>query len=461
MTIAVMMDFEGESLSNRDGIFLHSYHLIKAWLEYNKKINIEIWVFKHSQKEAEAFFEELKNHFGDRIMICSDCAYRSINCMKSFFWTGMKKILENVERKFFSCFTEGIDQAIIHKAEVCGKKADEARHHFVKAFKAESKSDICYVPFVTLRKALKCNRPVAVQVHDLFTFQFYHLFMKESNPPALYFKYNLRVRNLLTGYAKKGAVFITSSEYTVRNQILKFIRAITEQQCKVILFPPLLSQFEDETLPSKKDFLEHFGISGSYIAFPSQNRPNKNLILLLKALKEVNEEGHPLTLVTTGRMEDVRATREFCEKNTHLPIIEIGDLSSRDLFCLYKYSNMIVCPNLIEGMGISGQAMEALKIGGIPIIHVKTLGVEKLLEKLGMSINTADLNWVDLDDSHGMAQKIIEVLQNPEKSVQKQKEIIKAFERITWRDAADEYLILFEKQIKHLRGQYKKTRDCK
>src|SRR5699024_9944602 len=111
--------------------------------------------------------------------------------------------------------------------------------------------------------------------------------------------------------------------------------------------------------------------------------------------------------------------------------------------------DMVVCPNLIEGMGISGQALEALKIGGIPVVHAKTLGVEELLEKIGMTMDTADLNWVDLDDSHGMAQKIIDVLQNPEKYAQKQKEIIKAFERITWHDVADEYLTLFEKQIRY------------
>ena len=47
-------------------------------------------------------------------------------------------------------------------------------------------------------------------------------------------------------------------------------------------------------------------------------------------------------------MEEVHSTRDFCEKNDNFPVIEIGDLSSRDLFCLYKYSDMVVCPNLIE-----------------------------------------------------------------------------------------------------------------
>ena len=81
-------------------------------------------------------------------------------------------------------------------------------------------------------------------------------------------------------------------------------------------------------------------------------------------------------------------------------------------------------------MGISSQALEALKIGGIPIIHARTLGMEGFLEKIGMTFESADLNWVETDDSHSMAQKIIDVLQNPEKCIQKQKVIRKALEGI-------------------------------
>ena len=445
-----MMDFEGECLSRRDGIFLHLYHLMSAWLEYNEEINVEIWVFSHSQKAAEVFCEDLKKRFGERITVHSDVDYPNINCVKSCCLRGIERALKGVVRQFSSHPMDGIKRAIAHKAEVYGRKSEEAKHDFIKSFKKESKADLCYVPFVTLRKALRCKKPVVVQVHDLFTFQFYDLFMKESNPPAIYLKYNLKVKYLLTRYARRSAVFVTSSEYTIQNQILKFVRTITEQQCRAILFPPLLSQFKDEKLPLKKSFLEHFGISGNYIAFPSQNRPNKNLVLLLNALKEVNERGYSLTLVTTGRMEEVHSTRDFCEKNDNFPVIEIGDLSSRDLFCLYKYSDMVVCPNLIEGMGISSQALEALKIGGIPIIHARTLGMEGFLEKIGMTFESADLNWVETDDSHSMAQKIIDVLQNPEKCIQKQKVIRKGLEGITWQNVVAEYMILFEKQIRHM-----------
>lgn len=446
MTIAVMLDFEGENLSNRDGIFLYVYHLMNAWLEYCENIYIEVWVFNHSRKEAERFLEDLRKRYGSRIVVCSDFGYTRKNRVRYFCDHRMQIILSHTARLLRVCSMKSLEKAVMHKAEVYGKKSEEAKSDFEGCFQSESKAEVCYVPFVTLGKALKCNRPVVLQVHDLFTFQFFYLFMKESNPPALYCKYNRRVKRLLTQYAKKGTIFVSSSEYTVRNQIQKYIPAIKEEQCEVILFPPLLSQFDGDNLPDKKSFKDRFKIPERYIAFPSQNRPNKNMILLLKALKKVNDRGYSLKLVTTGRMQDVRATQKFCRNNGSL-VIEIGDLSEKDLFCLYKYSDMVVCPNLIEGMGISGQALEALKIGGIPVIHAKTLGIEGLLNRIGLTWETADLNWVDVSDPESLSNEIIEVLKNPEWCIRKQSHIMDAFNFVKWEDVASRYLNIFERIV--------------
>ena len=136
MTIAVMMDFEGECLSRRDGIFLHLYHLMSAWLEYNEEINVEIWVFSHSQKAAEVFCEDLKKRFGERITVHSDVDYPNINCVKSCCLRGIERALKGVVRQFSSHPMDGIKRAIAHKAEVYGRKSEEAKHDFIKSFKS-------------------------------------------------------------------------------------------------------------------------------------------------------------------------------------------------------------------------------------------------------------------------------------------------------------------------------------
>ena len=446
MTIAVMLDFSGESLSNRDGIFVHTYHLVEAWLKYDLEIHIEVWVYSHAERSARDFFDELMKNYGRRIIVLSDSACHRRAGWREKVYEVLCKVLKICEKILNEISLVGMGKAVAHKADVYEKKKSEALHNFVRCFQNESKADICYVPFVTLEMALRCKKIAVIQIHDLFTFQFYRLFVRQSNPPALYFWYNWKVKKLLTAYAKAGAVFVSSSDYTVKNQIQRYIKAIDTEKCEVILFPPLLSEFDEKDLPSKQEFKEKIGVIGRYIAFPSQNRPNKNLILLLKALKEVREKGHFVKLVTTGCMKDVRMTNDFCKKNKGL-VIEVGNLRPKELFFFFLYSDLVVCPNLIEGIGISGQALEALKIGGIPVIHARTIGIEEVLKKVGLTIDTADLNWVDPFDSHGLAEKITEVLEDSERCIEKQKMVVKAFEKIKWSDVSARYLDIFRKRI--------------
>lgn len=443
MTIAIMLDFSGEALSRRDGIFVYLHHLLAAMLKYEGEIYIEIWVYSHAEEEAAALFKELIDLYGTRIRICSDRMTADNRKIRYFTNCLLKRGFMVGQRLAECCKAERAGDILKHKAEIYERKVEECQHDLIRAFEMGSGADVCYVPFVTLKTALACGRPAVVQVHDLFTFQFYDLFKEQTNPPALFFKYNMRVRKILSGYAKQNAKFVSSSEYTIHNQILRYIPDIREHNCKAIAFPPLITQFDAAEIVPRKEFMNKMGIDCRYVAFPSQNRPNKNLILLLRALKLVNERGHRIKLVTTGRMKDVRATGEFCRENPGL-VLETGSLSERDLYSLYKYASMVVCPNLIEGMNISGQGLEALAIGNIPVIHVKSLGIETSLKRAGLDFETADLNWVEPDDICGLAEKIIDVLHDPAKCVQKQLNVIKAYNRISWQDVVKDYMKLFK-----------------
>ena len=176
---------------------------------------------------------------------------------------------------------------------------------------------------------------------------------------------------------------------------------------------------------------------------PETNRPNKNVILILKALKIVNDEGINIKLVTTGKMEACNSTAEFIKGNSDL-VVELSDLSMKELFCLYYYSEMVVCPNIIEGLGISAQCLEALSISK-PVIHAKSMGVSESLKNVGLNFDTAKLNWVELDDYIGLANKITYVLNNHEEVVRSQRNVYEAYSKLTWKDVANEYICIFEK----------------
>ena len=100
---------------------------------------------------------------------------------------------------------------------------------------------------------------------------------------------------------------------------------------------------------------------------------------------------------------------------------------------------MVVATTIIEGIGMSGQIMEALKIGGIPVIHGISDGLPDAFASRGLSLQSMDLNWFEKYDYETLAEKIIDVLDNPQKHIEKQKHIIEKFCALNWKDTADKY----------------------
>ena len=332
------------------------------------------------------------------------------------------------------------------KALFYQNKYNESFFNLEKAIKGFSNANVCFVPFVTLQTALKLDIPKVVQVHDLFTIQFYDLFKNKTKTLANYKKYNKNVINNLNNYIIQNAKFICSSNHTKKYQILKYLPTLTADDCNVISFPPLVYKFRENEVLDENTFREKNKINGDYIAFPSQNRPNKNLIQLLEAILKVNQNGIDIKLVTTGKMNDLKDTSVFLKKHKKL-IIEVNKLELNELYCLYKYSKMVVCPNIIEGMGISGQCLEALSIGNIPVVHVKSYGILESLQSVGLDYDSADLNWIDIGDVEGMTRKICEVYNNPAKHITKQKDIVLAYEKKSWKQVCQEMLHVFNEAI--------------
>jgi hypothetical protein len=142
-------------------------------------------------------------------------------------------------------------------------------------------------------------------------------------------------------------------------------------------------------------------------------------------------------------INDIQPTVEFLEAiDISDQIIEIGDLSKEDLFALYKYSSIVICSTIIECPGMSTQCLEALNIGDIPVIHSKSIGMKESLESVGLSFETADLNWFDFNDYLGLADRIEYVLADPKSHIEKQKHIISYYTKNDWKKTGKKYLEL-------------------
>jgi glycosyltransferase involved in cell wall biosynthesis len=303
-----------------------------------------------------------------------------------------------------------------------------------------SEADLVFPTYPMLPLALSFNCRKIMQIHDLFYLANRDIFVHQT--PSID-EVNKKLTDILNNYAYHNTIFVSSTTYIRDYHVLKHIPAIRIEQTRVIPFPPMIKNPDAYTLPEKKYFLEKYDLPERYIAFPSQVRPSKNVIAILQALLILKTKSITVTFVTTGSLRHSLPVLEFANKHElKEQIIETGDLSEEDLIVLYKYSSLAICPNIIEGFGMSGQCLEALTVGNIPVIHAKSLGMKESLKNVGLTFETADLNWFDFDDYPGLAERIENVLNDPKPHIEKQKHILAHYTKITWEYTAKKYLEL-------------------
>ncbi len=461
MKIAVLYDYPFRVNVKREGIGVFTRFLLNSIMANYSDVEIEFWCYDFNRENVKSSFQDIFEKYPNRVTIFDNfsnwdyvpnalvqlckyyqlIAFNIIDFIDRIKFKIKKKDKYIHKRKFVQEKIKKLKDKNFHR--IIGKENynDVLQQTLIKNVKKYSKANVVFSIFVNLELGRFFNCPKFVQVHDLFTLPLFDLFKDDIENLA---DENKQVLNNLGEYALKGATFISSSMYVAQNHSLKYIPHITNNQISVIPFPPLIKDFNQSELLNKEDFKAKYNIASVYIVYPSQNRPNKNWIVILKAIKALRDEGMELQFVTTGRIDDVKITKEYVDKNNLRNLIcEVGNLSEDELYALYKYADLQISSTIMEGMGISGQALEALKVGNIPVIHAKSLGIEDSLKSVGLNLETADLNWFDIDDDKKLVYLIKDVLSNKQLHINKQKHVLEAYQKRTWDDVAKEYYKLF------------------
>lgn len=428
MKLAICYDYGFPTDPTREGIGVYCKFLFNSLMDFKKDLKIEFYCYSFNIENCKLLCPDVIKKYPQRIsFICEKTNNNALSLKQKlkifgyklkYFFTKKQKYLDKIN-KILNSNPKDLEKSLQELAEL-------------------SNADAVYVmhPNLKLGKYFKCKK--IVQIHDLFPISLRDKFLELD--PNIDEANSIMSKNLME-YAKQNTKFVSSSNYIAQNHSLKYIDGVKQEQLVVIPYPPMLKEFSTDNILSEKEFRKKFNIDGNYIPYPSQNRPNKNLIVLLKALKILKDKNIQIKLVTTGSVATLKSTFDYVKNNDlQSLIIEIGSISQEDLFALYKYSSLVVIPTIIEGPGMPQQALEPLKIGNIPVVCSKCLGVKESLESVGLSFETADLNWFDYDDYKTLAHNIEKVLQNPKENIKKQKHIISHYTRITWADVAKKYL---------------------
>jgi glycosyltransferase involved in cell wall biosynthesis len=177
-----------------------------------------------------------------------------------------------------------------------------------------------------------------------------------------------------------------------------------------------------------------------FIFYPSQVRPNKNILTLLRAFKHLlHDRRLGLKLILTGDAHSTAALSAFIEQHRlQADVICLRGLSTTELAACYRLASVAVNPSLSEG-GCPFTFSEALSVGTPVVMSRIPVTMEVLTDSALQEITLFDpYDWED------MAQRIEWAVENREELVSSQKKAYELLSQRNWTDVAREHIDLLD-----------------
>ena len=226
----------------------------------------------------------------------------------------------------------------------------------------------------------KFNLKVLVTIHDLTFFLFPEKF---TITKRLFFKIMVPV------FIKRADEIIAASENT-KKDILKFFKIPSQKVA--VTFESYPAYYNSDINKSDSMLvLNKYGIIKSYFLFVGMIEPRKNILSILKAFIELDEELEE-DLVIVGKKgwyysEIEQFMGNIKDKKLKNKIIFTGFVSEMDLVSLYQNATIFLYPSFYEGFGIP--PLEAM-VCGVPVITSNTSSLPEVVGDAAIKINPYD-----------------------------------------------------------------------
>lgn len=171
--------------------------------------------------------------------------------------------------------------------------------------------------------------------------------------PDFFSKEDLLARDL--GFEKicTGCTSLIFSSYCAKNDAVTFYPEYSEK-FRVLHF--VTGHMDLSDLPDYQSLIEKYKIRFPYFIVPNQFWIHKNHMVILEAIKKLHSEGHPITIVATGKTHDCRQPEYFDvirkkiqEYNISDNFIVVGIVPYRELLQLMIHAIAVINPSLFEG----------------------------------------------------------------------------------------------------------------
>ena len=237
---------------------------------------------------------------------------------------------------------------------------------------------------------------------------------------------------------KKAAAsdwIITGSNFT-KQEIVKYMN-YPEENITVIhhaVDHDIYRLYNEDELQTTK---EKFGLNDTFLLFVGSIEPRKNLLNLLKAyhlLPEKIKKDYPLILAGFKGWENKEIMQEIKKEKEYIQYL--GYLSNKELAHVYSLATVFIYPSLYEGFGIP--PLEAMACG-TAVIASNAASIPEVCGNAAVYINP--------NNSMDITEKIIDLLEKPDKRTALAGKGLVHSKRFTWEKAAGEHLKVFEKVL--------------
>lgn len=310
-----------------------------------------------------------------------------------------------------------------------------------------SKADCFYIPIIVLKNALELKKPKVMALHDLVAMEFYDLFVEQDPRFKVWIE---ETKEVAKGFARQGTFFCSNSDYVRRNHGLRYIPELKEEDTGYVYVPSYMPDRIVERALSRDEVASKYGIGKPYLYYPTQDRPHKNVITLLKGLRVLLDRGVDVQLVLTGALEAVPKDKEYAENSGLYPhIVFARDVPEVDLFSLYRHSAATVVPSLFEG-SLPMQGLEAMFMDA-PVVLARVPVTIERLQNEGFDPDGCGLKLFAPLDPSDLADKVTEVLEDRDRTVRDQMRVKEKLFSLSWDDVSRKYYRVFSERIEKMR----------
>ena len=201
----------------------------------------------------------------------------------------------------------------------------------------------------------KTNIKTVVTIHDLIFIRYPNLFRTIDR--KIYYK-------KFKSACHRADKIIAVSQQTKQDIIDFFL--IPEEKIQVV-YQGCNKIFQDEISDNiKQETLAKHNLPESYLLYVGSLEARKNLLTLLKALKELPEQ--KLVIIGNGKAYKIKCLRFIAEHNLSNRMVFLNGLTLEEMATIYQSAQLLVYPSIFEGFGIP--ILEAL-FSKIPVITSK------------------------------------------------------------------------------------------